>query len=372
MRRKQLFQLILIQFREFYREPGVLFWAFGFPILMAWGLGLAFKEKPDIIRKVAVIENALTKTDSQSTLQLFLKKETKEVKKDHSADHSHVKDIFDKKLGKTTYYFTSTNWNNAILMLKRGQVTLIMKEENGKLTYHFDPASPEARLVQLQLESMIRGDKKFEESPGVVPLTLSGTRYIDFLIPGLIAMSIMMSCMWGISWTIIDNRSKKLLRRMVATPMKKSNFLVSLFVARLVLSLVESLFIYLFAHWYFGMTIQGSITALIIICITGNIAFTGIAVLAACHTSKPEIGNGIINAVTSPMMVISGIFFSYANFPDWAVPVIKLLPLTMLADITRSIFNEGAGLAEAFIPATVLTSLGLVTFGLGLRFYKWY
>ena len=110
---------------------------------------------------------------------------------------------------------------NAILLLKRGNVTLIMKEEKGKLIYHFDPASPDARLVQLQLNAMINGTEKFEDSPDVVPLTLSGTRYIDFLIPGLIAMSIMMSCMWGISWSIIDNRSKKLLRRMVATPIEK-------------------------------------------------------------------------------------------------------------------------------------------------------
>ena len=373
MFKKQLFQLILIQFKEFYREPGVLFWAFGFPILMAWGLGIAFKEKPEIIRKVAIIENIPSREDdSQTSFRLFLSKETKELKKDHSGTDVHIKEITDKKLGKTTYYFISTDWKNAILLLKRGNVTLIMKEEKGKLIYHFDPASPDARLVQLQLNAMINGTEKFEDSPDVVPLTLSGTRYIDFLIPGLIAMSIMMSCMWGISWSIIDNRSKKLLRRMVATPMKKSNYLVSLFIARLILSLFEIFFIYLFARLYFNLSIQGSIPALILICISGNIAFTGISILTACRTSKPEIGNGIINAVTSPMMVISGIFFSYSSFPDWAIPVIRKLPLTMLADNIRSIFNEGAGFSEALLPASVLSLLGLFTFGLGLKFYKWY
>jgi len=372
MKKTQLYQLILIQFREYYREPSVLFWAIGFPILMAWGLGIAFKEKPEIIRKVAVIEKIMVSGDSNTPFTRFLKKETKAEFSNDKIYHRHIKVLTDKKLGKTTFIFISTDWKNSIILLKRGEVSLVMNEDSGRIIYHFDPANPEARLVQLQLESMISGSKKFEESPDVVPLTLSGTRYIDFLIPGLIAMGIMMSCMWGIGWTIIDNRGKKLLRRMVATPMKKSNFLFSLFFSRLVLSLLDSVVVYLFAYWYFHLHIQGSIAALLIICISGNIAFGGIAVLCASRTAKSEVGNGIINAVTTPMIVLSGIFFSYANFPDWAIPVIKKMPLTLLTDSVRSIFNEGAGFAEVLIPVGILITIGFFTFLLGLKLYKWY
>ena len=120
------------------------------------------------------------------------------------------------------------------------------------------------------------------------------------------------------------------------------------------------------------MRIQGSIPALILTCIAGNIAFTGVAILSASRTSKPEIGNGIINAVTTPMLVLSGVFFSYHNFPDWSIPVIKRLPLTILADTVRSIFNEGAGFAGALLPSLFLTLLGIFTFAIGLRIYKWY
>jgi ABC-2 type transport system permease protein len=372
MKKSQLFQLILVQLKEFYREPGVLFWAIGFPILMAWGLGIAFNASPEIVRKVAVIENRPAQDEGPGILSEFLERQTKKVPPEKDGMPRYVKVTEDKTLGATTYAFISTDWTNAILLLKRGTVSLILKEENGRVTYHFDPANPEARLVQLQVEAMISGRNRLEESQDVMPMTLSGTRYIDFLIPGLITMGIMMSCMWGISWSIIDNRSKKLLRRMVATPMRKSNYLISLFIARLILTLIEAVLIYLFAYWYFDLKIQGSIPALILVCLAGNVAFTGVAILSASRISKPEIGNGVINAVTTPMLVLSGVFFSYHNFPDWSIPVIQRLPLTMLADSVRSIFNEGAGLPETLFPSAILTLLGIFTFAAGLRIYKWY
>lgn len=372
MKKRQLFQLIMLQLKEYYREPGVLFWAIGFPILMAWGLGIAFNASPEIVREVAVVENRPVHDSGQGILSTFLERQTKKIPPEEDGLTRYVKVTEDKRLGKTTYTFISTDWRNAILLLKRGTVSLILKEENGRVTYHFDPANPEARLVQLQVEAMISGRNRLEESRDVMPMTLSGTRYIDFLIPGLITMGIMMSCMWGVSWSIIDNRSKKLLRRMVATPMRKSNYLISLFIARLILTLIEAVLIYLFAYWYFGMRIQGSIPALILVCVAGNIAFTGVAILSASRIAKPEIGNGVINAVTTPMIVLSGIFFSYHHFPDWSIPVIQRFPLTMLTDSVRSIFNEGAGLSEALLPSAFLTLIGICTFALGLRIYKWY
>ncbi|MEI6900451.1 MAG: ABC transporter permease, partial [Bacteroidota bacterium] len=201
---------------------------------------------------------------------------------------------------------------------------------------------------------------------------LSGTRYIDFLIPGLIAMGIMMACMWGISYGIIDNRSKKLLRRMVATPMKKSHYLIALISVRIVMNFIESSLLFVVALLVFGIQIQGSIPALVTIFLAGNIAFAGIAILLSSHTAKTEIGNGLINAVVTPMMVLSGIFFSYHNFPDWSIPVIKLLPLTAVADGIRSVFIEGAGFNEIAIPSLILTAVGVVCFTIGLKTFKWH
>ena len=159
---------------------------------------------------------------------------------------------------------------------------------------------------------------------------------------------------------------------MVATPMKKSNLLVALITARFFMNAVEAILLFFFAWLYFGIHIQGSISALIIIFIAGNIAFAGISVLISSHTSNPEIGNGLINALVTPMMVVSGIFFSYQHFPDWTLPVIRLLPLTMLADGVRSIFNEGAGMMQIWKETLLLTATGVVTFVIGLKIFKWY
>jgi ABC-type multidrug transport system permease subunit len=185
-------------------------------------------------------------------------------------------------------------------------------------------------------------------------------------------MGVMMSSMWGISYTIIERRSKKLLRRMVSTPMKKSHFLISIMTVRFVMNFVEAGLLFLFAHFAFNIHIQGSIPALFCIFIAGNIAFSGIAVFISSNTSKTEIGNALINVVVMPMMILSGIFFSYHNFPDWFIPVIQIFPLTIMADDIRSIFIEGAGFAEIIIHSVILSVTGILFFIAGIRYFKWY
>ena len=185
-------------------------------------------------------------------------------------------------------------------------------------------------------------------------------------------MGMMMSSIWGLGYGIIENRSKKLLRRMIATPMKKSYFLISLISVRSIMNLIEAGLLFLFSYLVFGITIQGSILALFLIFIAGNVGFAGIAILTSSRTGNPEVGNGLINAISTPMIVLSGIFFSYHNFPDWAVGFIKILPLTLLADGIRSIFIEGAGLPDVIVPFFALLITGVACFYIGLKLFKWY
>jgi len=185
-------------------------------------------------------------------------------------------------------------------------------------------------------------------------------------------MGVMMSCMWGISYGIIDKRSKKLLRRMIATPMRKSYFLLTMISVRTLLNFIESGLLFLFAWLVFDIRIQGNVPALLGIFLAGNICFAGIAIFVSSHTANTEIGNGLINVVVLPMMVLSGIFFSYHNFPDWAIPYIEKFPLTMLADGIRSVFIEGAGYVELVFPSFMLTLIGMLFFIAGLRIFKWY
>jgi ABC-2 type transport system permease protein len=182
----------------------------------------------------------------------------------------------------------------------------------------------------------------------------------------------MNSILWGISYTLIDMRSRKLLRRMIATPMKKSHFLFSHFASRLSLTIIEASILITFSWFYFRLSVQGSVAALIMMFLAGNICFTGIAVLISCRTSNSNIGNGLINFVSMPMMILSGIFFSYHNFPDFVVPFIQKLPLTVLADSIRGIFIEGSGVKDILPEFIALSAIGLLLSYIGLRVFKWY
>jgi ABC-2 type transport system permease protein len=376
IRFNQLWSLTSSLFMEKIREPGVLFWGILFPILMSLGLGIAFTKKADVLRKVAVITTSGRNLSESDTGKIY-----RFLNASCEKNISNKKDSFrwkyivnDEKLGNSIFQFYEMNWEEAMTMLKRGTVNVLLLEKEGLPEYHFDPLNPDAQLTYLKLRNIFGSGatNPIHNEAEIKPLTVTGTRYIDFLVPGLITMGVMMSCMWGISYGIIEKRSQKLLRRMVATPMKKSHFLISLITVRILMNFIESVILFFFALFAFKMKIQGDITALIIMFLAGNIAFAGIAVFVSCNTSNTEVGNGLINVVVMPMMVLSGIFFSYQNFPDWSLPVIRKLPLTMLTDGIRSIFNEGAGYHEVAIPILILTIIGVFFFTAGLKIFKWH
>ena len=428
-RKEQLRELTLAYAKEITREKGVLFWGIVFPILMSLGLGIAFTKKADVVRKIAVIADGESHGESNdgsdagsrganpegsSRIETFLQSRTKRIEPNGNEPARYEITIPSEKLGNTTFIFEKTTWQQATVLLKRGNVAVAIDEHDGRIEYHLDPRNPDAQLSYLKLSKLFgdggaataagewtaRGSsgEPVSESSGelvsgasgeaasdsdgepvgdasdenIVPLTVSGTRYIDFLIPGLMAMGIMMSNLWGMSYGLVEKRTKKLLRRMVATPMKKSHFLVALMTVRLGMNFVEAGLLFLFAFFAFGTTIQGSLPALFLVFIAGNVAFAGIAILTSARTANTEVANGLVNLVSLPMMVLSGVFFSYHNFPEWSIPFIQKLPLTLLADGIRSIFIEGAGYAEISVAVLILMAVGVVSFIAGLRAFRWY
>lgn len=356
------FQLTIAQIKEFIREPGALFWSFGFPILMAIGLGLAFSGKKEIMHGVAIIPGTSEK-DTIIKTELF---------NGHTVTDTIIERRFENVNGKTRYVFHISDWANSELMLKRGIISAIITEENNRLKYHYDPLNPEGELIQVQLSNFFETGDLGQNTGSVKPLKTPGMRYIDFLIPGLLTLDIMMSLMWGVCYAQIEKRSKKLLRRMVATPMRKTHFLMATWASRLILTFFDSLVLLVFAHYFFEIKIQGSLTALILLLLAGNIAFFGLSILISSRTANTQVGNGLISFITTPMMVLSGIFFSYQNFPPWAITGIKLLPLTKFTDEARAIINEGSGLLGSMDGILILGVFGVLTFVAGLKVYKWY
>ena len=369
---RQFLILFLMHSKTLMREPAVLFWGIIFPILMALGLGIAFTQKSVTTSKIGLIKNKTTMHNSSDSIVSFLDEYGQKINHDNNKPEYHL-EIKNKKLGNIVYIFQQMNWEEATKLLKKGEINLVVEDSDGTVKYHFDPSGPDAKLDYLRLSLILENNKPPKEnSENIDLLTLKGTRYIDFLIPGLVALGILMSSIWGLGYTLIEKRSKKLLRRMIATPMKKSYFLISFMSVRTIMNFIESLLLFIFANLVFGITIQGDILALLLIFVAGNVNFAGMATLISCRTANPEVGNGIISAVTTPMFVLSGIFFSYQHFPSWSIPFIKIIPLTMLADSVRSIFIEGAGFSDVALSFFVMLGMGILFFIIGLKTFKWY
>jgi ABC-type multidrug transport system permease subunit len=365
--RHPLLKLIAIRYKEFIREPGIVFWTIIFPILMAWGLGMAFTGNGDLPTSIALIESQHT---TNNTFQEFL--ESASTQTNEEGNTFFAKKLDNEELGTSTFHFYPTDSAGAVQMLKQGKSQLTLKEKPDSLIYIFDPHNSEAKLAYLVLNAAIENKQTRHTMAEIRPLTTVGTRYIDFLVPGLLALGVMNSFLWGISYALIDMRVKKLMRRLVATPMKKSHFLISHFFARISLAFVEAFILIGFSKYFFDIKLEGSWVAFFLIFLAGNLAFTGIGVLISSRTSNSRVGTGLINVISLPMTILSGIFFSYHNFPDSIVKIIELLPLTILADNIRSVFIEGAGVVQVLPGTIILTSLGLVLFTIGLRIFKWY
>jgi ABC-type polysaccharide/polyol phosphate export permease len=339
-----LLELTLLRVREMTREPGVLFWIFGFPILISIGLGLAFRVRgPE-----PVVVGALPGTPAEIV----------------------------EALQRGGLSVRAVDEEAARLELRAGRIALVLvppERAGGPLGYRFDPTRAETRLARATVDNLVqraagRSDPRSVRDQEVVE---RGSRYIDFLVPGLVGMNLMSGSMWGIGWVIVNMRVRKLLKRMLAAPMRRHHFLLAQGLARLLLIPVEVAAILLFARLAFDVPMNGGLLALGVVCVAGAASFAAIAILVASRAQNNETVSGLMNLVMMPMFVLSGVFFASTHFPDVMQPLIRALPLTALNDALRAVIIDGAGLGGVLGPLAVLAAWGVVSFVVGLRVFRW-
>jgi ABC-2 type transport system permease protein len=341
-RANPLWELILCRFREFVREPEVIFWVFGFPVLLAVGLGIAFRDRPPEQIFVAVMEHS---------------------------DASKVLDQLRKIPAVQAQIVTPTEAKRA---LRLGKVALIVVPGKS-YEYRFDPTRPDSLLARTLVDDALQkeaGRQDYIETRQQA-VTEPGARYIDFLIPGLLGMNLMGGGMWGVGFVLVDMRMKRLLKRLIATPMRKTDFLLSIIASRLALMIAEIVLLLLVGYFVFGMIIQGSIATIVMVALLGSMCFTGMGLLVASRASKIETVSGLMNLVMLPMYVLSGVFFSAERFPTVFQPLIQALPLTALNDALRSVILEGANLASQWWEVAIISAWGLASFLLAYRWFRW-
>ena len=364
--------LLWARILELKREPEVVFWVFIFPLLLAAGLGIAFRNKPADITSVVVIDGP----GAQKTLAML---QTSNKGSDESSDKSSVKSSdkgsSDKRSpAHSTVRATVLDRDAALKAFHFGKFDLAIESNpDGSYTYYYDPARPESVLSRAEIDAQFQSAAGRKDALATSAQSSSepGSRYIDFLIPGLLGMNLMNSGMWGVGFALVEMRQRKLLKRFVATPMRRSDFLLALTSSRLVLMVIEVGLLLSFGVLVFHMPMQGSILAVLLLGSLGAVAFGGVGLLTACRAQKIETVSGLINVVMMPMWIFSGVFFSYQRFPAITHPFIKALPLTALNDALRATILEGATLGSQSGRLLVLAVWGGVSFVLALRWFRW-
>jgi ABC-2 type transport system permease protein len=344
-------QLLLARLRELQREPEVIFWVFGFPILLALGLGIAFRNKPADVTSIAIVSGP----GAQETLALIQRSPQKSLIHAEVLDQAQALQGF--RLGKYDLVVETESQEN----------------EKGSIQYRYDPARPESVLSRSEVDAALQSAAGRKDVITTTTVTSSepGSRYIDFLVPGMLGMNTMNAAMWGIGFALVDMRQRKLLKRFVATPMRRSDFLLALLSSRLILMVVEVGLLLGFGALVFHMRILGSLFSIVTIGAIGAISFGGLGLLTASRAQKIESVSGLMNLVMMPMWIFSGVFFSYQRFPAAVQPFIKLLPLTALNDALRDTILQGASLASQSGRILVLLVWGAVCFLLALRWFRW-
>ncbi len=334
-----LFQLTSMRFRLFLREPEAIFWTFIFPILLAVGLGIAFRNRPADVLQVGA-------TTAQLTQAL-------------AADKGLTAATMDEAAGTHA--------------LATGSILLLAIQRPDGVAYKFDDTNPDARVARLLADRAIqraagRQDAVRAENELVHE---SGARYIDFVVPGLLGMNLMGSAMWGLGFAIVEARQKKLLKRMVASPMPRWQYLASFVLSRLLLLVIEVAVFLGFARLAFGVPFRGPLWQLGVLCVLASLAFSALGLLVASRAKTMEAASGLMNLVMLPMWILSGIFFSASRFPAAIQPLVRALPLTAAIDALRGNMLQGMGLGQLGVQIGILAAWLVAAFAVSLRIFRW-
>ncbi|MBA2117507.1 ABC transporter permease [Bremerella alba] len=341
---RPLTHLVVARLKEFYREPEAVFWVYGFPILMTVALGVAFREQPEQTFRVEVIgpQAEVARTALEADKRFVLGDNEEAAAKER---------------------------------LRTGRTDLVVTASGTKqFDYLLVPTRPESQLARNEVDLVLQTASGRIDAAEVssTELDAPGGRYIDFLVPGLLGMGLMGGGLWGLGFVVVDMRLRKLLKRFLATPMRKTDFLASLMISRLIFMVPEVLLLLVFAWLVFGVQIAGNPLTVVFFILLGAVSFAGLGLLIACRAKTLETVSGLMNLVMLPMWVLSGIFFSRERFPEFLQPAIRLLPLTALNDALRGVMLEGTSLFSLAHETIVLVLWGVVSFVVALKYFRWH
>jgi ABC-type multidrug transport system permease subunit len=353
-RRHPFVELTLARTREFLREPEAIFWVFVFPVLLSLALGLAFRNRGEERVRIGVLDVGVEAAVERTVTALEADDGIRPVRLDEARAEAELR-------------------SGGISVLVVPRTDEVVAEGLAPYAFRFDPTRTESRYARILAKNALERDAGRVDRVRADEETVSkiGRRYIDFLIPGLLGMNLMGSGMWGIGFAIVQMRQKKLLKRFVATPMRKWHFLLSLFVSRMVFLIPEMAAIIGAGVLIFGVPVRGSLVTLLVLSFFGSLVFCGIGALCASRVKTVEGASGLLNLVMMPMWLFSGVFFSIENFPEIMHPVLRALPLTVVNDILRAVMLDGATFLDVLPQLGFAILWGIIPLVVALRIFRW-
>ena len=333
-------ELTRVRVLGFIREREAIFWVFVFPMVLAAVLGFAFRSGKVQPSKVAVVAG----DGAGALVELF------------EADDELTPQLFESR-------------DEALAKVRKAAVDgMVEPGDPPRLT--FDPGRAEAATARLRVQRALDPSSDAEHVT-LAPLTEKGSRYIDFLFPGLLGMNLMGTGIWGIGFAIADVRRRGFLRRLLVTPMHKSSFFSAFMLSRLVFLVMEIGVLAAFGAWILGVPFHGDVFSFGVVCLVGALTFAGLGILIASRVRTMEGASGLMNLTMMPMWLASGVFFSYERFPEALHPLIRLLPLTALNDAMRAIMIDGESVLTRGPELAVMGVWCVVCFVVALRVFRW-
>ena len=333
---RRLFAVFYARNLEFLRDRTTVIWNFLFPIVVVVGMGLVFGSGPRPLFEVGVLSPGPT-IDMKS--HPFLA--TRYVK-----------------------FFTVPEEDKAIVKVSRHQIDLLIDLRSAPPRYWVNSDSPKGYIVERLL---------IESDPAVRRQEVRGkaVRYVDWLLPGVIGMNMMFNCLFGVGYVVVRYRKSGFLKRLSATPLRAIEFIGAQILSRLVLTLLVTVTIYLLASWLVGFHMRGSYLLLAAVAALGSFSMIALSMFIVARFTSDELAAGVLNALTWPMMMLSGVFFSLEGAPHWLQLTARVFPLTQMLDAARSIMIDGAGLTQIATPILYLTLTAVAFLALGAWSFKW-
>ncbi len=326
------------RFREFYRDTASWSWNLIMPVLIILGFAFIFSGDKNELFKVAV----LAAPGSAAYEMDFL--DTKQVR---------FIDVSDR--------------DAAILKVQRHQYDMLI-EPSAEPRYWINQHSANGYVVEKLLQASA------SPAPPLFKRQLvdgQDVRYVDWVMPGVLAMNMMFSCLWGVGWVVVRYRKNGVLRRLQATPLTPLEFLTAQVIARLIIIIVVTTMVFVGADLVVDFTMRGSYLALFLVFFSGAACLTSMGLIVATRLKTEEVADGLLNLISWPMMIFSGVWFSMEGTHPFAQTLSSLFPLTHLVEAARRIMIDGAGLSGVAFEIGLLSGLTVLLLVVCARLFRW-